>query len=105
MTRRRITLIAVTVLAVLMLSGCAAGRNNVAHVAAPQHLAGFWLGLWQGFICPVTFIISLFTDKVSVYEVHNNGNWYDFGFVLGISMIFGGSHGSNTARRRRSTAR
>jgi hypothetical protein len=26
---------------------------------------------------------------VNIYEVHNNGNWYDFGFVLGVSVVFG----------------
>lgn len=84
--------------AVIVLAGCAAGANNVAGVNAP-HIAGFWLGLWHGLICPITFLISLFTDRVSIYEVHNNGNWYDFGFVLGISIIFGGSRGPRAARR------
>jgi hypothetical protein len=31
--------------------------------------AGFWLGLWHGIICPVTFLISLFNDNVNIYEV------------------------------------
>jgi len=38
---------------------------------------------------------------VGVYEVHNNGGWYDFGFVLGLSMIFGGSGGGIIRGRRR----
>jgi len=42
-----------------------------------------------------TFIISLFTDSVSVYEVHNNGGWYDFGFLLGAGVFFGGSGASS----------
>jgi hypothetical protein len=25
-----------------------------------------------------------------VYEVHNSGNWYDFGFVFGAGILFGG---------------
>ena len=72
--------------------------------AAPE--AGFWLGLWHGIIAPVTFVISLFTDDVSIYEVHNSGNWYDFGYVLGLAMAFGGTAGSGSAagrRRERST--
>ena len=40
-------------------------------------------------ILPVTFIVSLFTDTVSIYEVDNNGNWYDFGFMLGIALFSG----------------
>jgi hypothetical protein len=34
-------------------------------------LAGFWLGLWQGLISPITFLISLFTSEVNIYEVQN----------------------------------
>ncbi|MQA79674.1 MAG: hypothetical protein GEV10_14535 [Streptosporangiales bacterium] len=29
-------------------------------------------------------------SDVSLYEVHNNGNWYDFGFILGIAVVFSG---------------
>ncbi len=78
-------------LAVLVLAGCAPEANPQAGVPAPDgELAGFWLGLWQGIIAPVTFVISLFSDSVGIYEVHNNGGWYDFGYVLGLGMIVGG---------------
>jgi len=87
--------------AVLMLAGCAAGVNDVAGTPGPDGgVAGFWLGLWHGFIVLFTFVISLFTDTVSVYEVHNNGGWYDFGFVLGVMLFFGGGGGSASRRRR-----
>ena len=57
-------------------------------------------GLWQGIIVPITFIISLFSDTVSIYEVHNNGGWYDFGFVIGAGFFLGGSGaGAKSARR------
>src|SRR3990172_2998419 len=65
----------------LLLSSCAAGPNPA--VGPGRAKAGFWLGLWHGLIVPVTFVISLFKDNVSVYEVANRGNWYDGGFVLG----------------------
>jgi hypothetical protein len=75
----------------LVLAACAAGANPEVGVAAQGgDVAGFWAGLWHGIISPITFIISLFTEDVSVYEVHNNGNWYDFGFVLGAGILFGG---------------
>jgi hypothetical protein len=82
------------------LAACAAGPNT-ALSAGTTSQAGFWLGLWQGAICPITFVISLFTDQVSIYEVHNNGGWYDFGFVLGLSVAFGGSARSAAPTRRR----
>ncbi|MEZ5105260.1 MAG: hypothetical protein R2757_12240 [Draconibacterium sp.] len=51
---------------------------------------GFWHGLWHGVIAPVSFVISLFSDKVAMYAVNNNGGWYDFQFVLGAGILFGG---------------
>jgi len=78
-------------LALILLAGCAAKPNPMAHKPASDgNLAGFWLGLWHGMICPITFIISLFSDSVHFYEVHNNGGWYNFGFVLGASILSGG---------------
>lgn len=81
----------------LLLSSCAAGPNPAAGTG--EDPAGFLLGLWQGIILPVTFVISLFTDDVSIYEVVNNGNWYDFGFLLGVLISLGGG-GAGAGRRR-----
>jgi hypothetical protein len=64
----------------LLLAACAAGLNELVDTGPDP--AGLWLGLWQRLISPITFIVSLFTAKVNVYEVQNNGNWYDFGFML-----------------------
>jgi hypothetical protein len=80
---------------VLLLSSCAAGPNVEA---SPAGQAGFLRGLWHGFILLVTFVISLFTDNISIYEVNNTGNWYDFGFVLGAMIALGGA-GSQTRKR------
>jgi len=77
-------------LALLALLGACAAGPNPASTSGPE-AAGFWLGLWQGLISPITFIVSLFNDQVNIYEVHNNGNWYDFGFMLGVSIVFSGS--------------
>ncbi len=51
--------------------------------------AGFWAGLWHGLIIPFSWLISLVTTEVRIYEVHNNGRWYDFGFVFDVSIIWG----------------
>lgn len=92
-------LIGLMCVAALFLASCAAGPNALAHSAgADGRIAGFWLGLWHGFICPVTFIISLFSDKVHLYEVHNNGGWYNFGFIFGACIIFGGG-GKSSGRK------
>jgi uncharacterized membrane protein len=90
------------VIVVLSIAGCAPGPNSFTNTNNDKgYVPGFWYGLWNGMISPVTFIISLFNSKVQMYEVHNNGGWYNFGFILGISIAFGGSAGG-AARRRRS---
>ena len=87
----RLRITALCILVILVLAACTAGANPEAGVADPEGIvAGFWRGLWHGVIAPVTFVISLFTENVNVYAVHNNGNWYDFGFVLGAGILFGG---------------
>lgn len=73
----------------------AAGPNELQNSANQEgKIAGFWQGLWHGFIAPFAFGISLFKDNVGVYELHNNGRWYNFGFILGLMMVFGGNAGA-----------
>ena len=95
----RATAAAVLLVAALVLAGCAAGPN--AAVGTGPGVAGFWPGLWHGLIVPVTFVVSLFTDAVSVYEVRNVGGWYDAGFVLGVLLAFSGPFSARTPARRR----
>jgi hypothetical protein len=85
--------------AVCFAAGCAAGPNVFKNSpGANGSVAGFWLGLWHGFILPFAFVVSLFNDKVSIYEVHNTGPLYNLGFLVGAAMIWGG--GGASARRR-----
>jgi hypothetical protein len=92
----------IAVLIVLAVSGCAPNPNQLAGIPdAEGNVAGFWTGLWHGFISPFTFLISLFSDSVTMYEVHNNGGWYNFGFLFGASIILGGSGGGAARRRKR----
>ena len=98
---RTVLLVAAMVgVGVLGLAGCAAGANDAAGVGDPD-VAGFWLGLWQGAISPITFIVSLFNPDVGIYEIHNNGHWYDFGFMLGVSIVFSAGAGGGAASGRR----
>lgn len=89
---RGLTAGVVVCFALLFLIGCAAGPNAVEGTAASDgSTAGFWLGLWHGIISPFTFLASLFSDKVNLYEVHNSGGWYNFGFIMGVVIMFRGS--------------
>lgn len=95
-TRRRVYVITFVALgALLLLSSCAAGPNTAQGAIGDR--AGFWLGIWHGIIFPVTFVISMFTDTVNMYEVNNNGNWYDFGFFIGVTAL--GGAGSRARKR------
>jgi hypothetical protein len=81
--------------ALLLLASCGAGPNALANSARDDGVvAGFWRGWWNGFISPVTFVIS-----------HNNGGWYNFGFILGAMAIFGGGAGGGARARRRQRSR
>ena len=94
-------MILVMLLVALVLSACAAGPNQLRNTPDEDgEVAGFWRGLWHGIIAPITFIISLFNKGVTVFEVHNNGGWYSFGFLLGASMTLGGSGGGAACRGR-----
>jgi hypothetical protein len=85
-----------------LLTACAPGPNTLAGSAARDGSpAGFLLGLWHGIIVWPTFVLSLFRDSISVYEVHNSGWPYNLGFVLGAAGLHGG--GGAAARRRRSS--
>lgn len=76
----------VAIMLVTLLDSCA----DVSHVekCVTETPYGFWSGLWHGFISPVSFIGSLFTDSIAMYALNNNGGWYDFGFVLGAGILF-----------------
>lgn len=90
-------------LAFFVLSSCAPGPNTVQKTADQKgKIAGFWWGLWHGLISPITFIVSLFSRNVNIYEVHNSGSWYNFGFVIGAGLFLqGGILGSRRARKKR----
>jgi len=102
MTRSRLVGVGVLVALSFVLVACAAGPNALAAAGGPD-VAGFWWGLWHGAISPITFLVSLFNNDVNIYEVHNNGNWYNFGFMIGVSAAFSGAAGSGTAARSRRT--
>lgn len=101
---KRIVTALVVIGTALLLASCAAGPNSLVGSADDEgRLAGFGLGIWHGVIAPVTFLISLFSERVHLYEVHNNGNWYNLGFMIGLWIsIAGPAHGTAHKRRRRS---
>ncbi len=50
--------------------------------------SGLLLGVWQGVISPVTLVLSFVNPAIQMYEVHNDGSPYNFGFLLGVAIVF-----------------
>jgi hypothetical protein len=97
--RSCVALLLFGLLLVNLLAGCAAGPNQFKGTANEQSsIAGFWLGLWQGFIAPFVFVVSLFRTDLNIYEVHNKGAWYNFGYLFGLACLLRGGR-SGAARR------
>ena len=94
------TLLVLLLFVLNILAGCAPGPNQSTGIVSEQHaVAGFWLGIWHGFVAPFVLVASLFKANLNIYEVHNNGAWYNFGYLFGLACFFGGS-GNRSARRR-----
>lgn len=99
---KKLVVLTTAVLVLVSLAGCAAGPNELTDSPDEKgRVAGFWHGLLHGFIVLFTFVVSLFADGVRIYEVHNSGNWYNFGFVLGAMIFFSGSGGGACKRKKK----
>ena len=88
MTRNRTLVLAVLALA---LTACIAKQGPGA---VNPNGPGFLEGVLHGFIFPVAWLVSLFTDKIAVYAVPNNGGLYDFGYFIGIVVLGVGARSS-----------
>ena len=90
-------LLLLILISALVLAGCVPGdgKNTEANPA------GFFWGIWHGWVAPVSLIISLFNSKIRVYEVANSGWWYDFGYYIAIVGGFGGISITRRIRKKR----
>lgn len=79
--------------AFLLLTACATAPPGI------EGTRGFFWGLFDGAVAPISFIISLFGDDVAIYGVPNSGGWYDFGFLLGLTCWAGGGAAAGKKRR------
>ena len=73
-------------LIVVTMAACVPGGGEF-HKGNP---AGLLLGIWHGWIAPISLIISFFNSSIRIYEVNNTGFWYDFGFYIAVISGFGG---------------
>jgi hypothetical protein len=79
-------LCALMALLLVVLSGCVPGDGKNSLV----NPAGFLMGVWHGWIAPVTLVWSLFNRSINIYEIFNTGFWYNLGFYMAIISGFGG---------------
>ena len=85
--KKRVFILSVfTALFLLTLTGCVPGDGTYT-VVRP---AGFFWGIWHGWVAPISIILGFFNRNIRVYEVINTGWWYDFGFYIAIISGFGG---------------
>ena len=52
--------------------------------------AGFFSGIWHGFIIVFSLIGKLFGADIGIYAEHNTGFFYWLGFIIGIGGFGGG---------------
>lgn len=74
-----------TALALAAVLALLAGCGFAAPGATPGEQPGFLMGVWHGLLAPWTLLVRLFTD-IAMYAQPNTGWFYDFGFLLGVSI-------------------
>lgn len=85
---RRPLVLALMLIVTFMCLSCAPGNDRWDQEINPGHKAGFWAGIWHGLIIIISFIVSLFTNKVGLYEMSNTGWPYNLGFLIGLCFSF-----------------
>ncbi|MDW7658010.1 MAG: hypothetical protein SCM11_12645 [Bacillota bacterium] len=84
--KKRLVLLLLLILVLISLSACVPGDGK----ATTDNAAGFFWGIWHGWLAPISLIIGLFNRDIRIYETLNTGWWYDFGFYMAIISGFGG---------------
>ena len=77
--------IIVLFIVLVLFAACAPGSGH----STTDNPAGFFSGIWHGWIAPISLIWGLFNAEIRVYEPINTGWWYDFGFYIAIIGGFG----------------
>ena len=106
---KKLLISGLVVMLFVLLAGCAPGADPDLELDPPDstlqlntpsanplmnepaengRVAGLLQGIWHGIIAPVTLVMSFFNESVQMYEVHNNGNAYNLGYLLGVAIVF-----------------
>lgn len=82
---KKLIFVVLIVASVVIISGCFPTYSSEKETAA-----GFFRGIWHGWIAPISLIVGIFDSNIRIYETNNTGWWYDFGFYIAIIAGFGG---------------
>lgn len=61
-----------------------------AQMQTGKQPSGFFMGIWHGWIAPISLVVGLFKPEIRIYDIYNTGWWYDCGFYIAIISGFGG---------------
>lgn len=92
---RKMIFLALVLAFVMSMTGCMPGDGT--YTAAKP--AGFFWGIWHGWIAPISLIVGFFNRSIRIYEPMNTGWFYDFGFYLSVISGFGGLSLSRKRKR------
>lgn len=83
---KKIVIFLLALIFIFALTGCVPGDGTYT----TSDPAGFFWGIWHGWVSPISLIIGIFDPGIRVYEINNTGWWYDFGFYMAVISGFGG---------------
>ena len=86
MLKNRISLIIEVIILTILFTSCMPGGGS----STTDDPSGFFMGIWHGWIAPISLIVGFFNSEIRIYEIYNTGWWYDFGFYIAIIGGFGG---------------
>jgi len=82
---RKNQVVITALLLTLFLTSCLPGGGHYTPISP----AGFFSGIWHGWIAPFVLVLSIFSPGLTIYESFNTGWWYDLGFYISIIAGFG----------------
>ena len=92
----KIKLVIAGLILLMVITACIPGDGKHTSVKP----AGFFWGIWHGWIAPISLIVRIFNPDIRIYETYNTGWWYEFGFYIAVISGFGGLSLSRRKKRK-----
>lgn len=86
MFMKRAVLFLLIITIMIAMTGCVPGDGTYT----AEKPAGFFWGIWHGWVAPISLIVGLFNKGIRIYEPINSGWFYDLGFYVAVISGFGG---------------